>query len=140
MKKQKMINNKSVNYICSNRMIFCIGMSYKCNTWFNVDKDGDLVVLILDPDGQLHLRHEVIPVTNLQYTTRMTTFIKTKFKISNDQTNIDKYRAAANITEFRIISRLIFLRIIIPKFMNIKNVCKNGKIVMFHLDILTFQY
>ena len=31
--------------------------------------------------------------------TRMTTFIKTKFKISDDQTNIDKYRLAANITE-----------------------------------------
>ncbi len=28
----------------------------------------------------------------------MTTFIKTKFKISDDQTNIDKYRLAANIT------------------------------------------
>ena len=27
----------------------------------------------------------------------MTTFIKTKFKISDDQTNIDKYRLAANI-------------------------------------------
>ena len=32
----------------------------------------------------------------------MTTFIKTKFKISDDQTNIDKYRLAANITEYHI--------------------------------------
>ncbi len=32
----------------------------------------------------------------------MTTFIKTKFKISDDQTNIDKYRLAANITEYNI--------------------------------------
>ncbi len=32
--------------------------------------------------------------------TRMTTFIKTKLKISDDQTNIDKYRLAANITEY----------------------------------------
>ena len=32
----------------------------------------------------------------------MTTFIKTKFKISDDQTNIDKYRLAANITEYYI--------------------------------------
>ncbi len=32
----------------------------------------------------------------------MTTFIKTKFKISDDQTNIDKYRLAANITEQEI--------------------------------------
>ena len=31
--------------------------------------------------------------------TRMTTFIKIKFNISDDQTNIDKYRLAANITE-----------------------------------------
>ncbi len=39
--------------------------------------------------------------------TRMTTFIKTKFKISEDQTNIDKYRLAANITVYHIISKLI---------------------------------
>ena len=32
----------------------------------------------------------------------MTTFIKTKFKISEDQTNIDKYRLAANITVYHI--------------------------------------
>ena len=34
----------------------------------------------------------------------MTTFIKTKFNNSNDQTNIDKYRVDANITEHHIIS------------------------------------
>ena len=34
---------------------------------------------------------------------------------SVDQTNIDKYRVAASITEYIIISKLIFLRIIIPK-------------------------
>ena len=32
----------------------------------------------------------------------MTTFIKTKFKKSDDQTNIDKYRVAANIIEYQI--------------------------------------
>ncbi len=32
--------------------------------------------------------------------TRMTTLIKTKFKKTEDQTNIDKYRIAANITEY----------------------------------------
>ncbi len=37
----------------------------------------------------------------------MTTFIKTKFKISDDQMNIDKYRLAANITEYHIISKII---------------------------------
>ena len=46
----------------------------------------------------------------------MATFIKTKFKISNDQTNIDKYRLAANITEYHIISKLILQRIIITNF------------------------
>ena len=35
--------------------------------------------------------------------TRMTTFIKTKFKISDDQMNIDKYGSAANITDHHII-------------------------------------
>ncbi len=34
--------------------------------------------------------------------TRVTTFIKTRFNISDDQTNIDKYRLAANITEYHI--------------------------------------
>ena len=38
-------------------------------------------------------------------TTRMTTFIKAKLKKSDDQTNIDKYRVAANITENHIISK-----------------------------------
>ena len=40
----------------------------------------------------------------------MTTFIKTKFKKSDDQTNIDKYRVAANIREYHIISKLIFMQ------------------------------
>ena len=33
----------------------------------------------------------------------MTTFIKKKFEKSDDQTNIDKYRVAENITEYHII-------------------------------------
>ena len=63
----------------------------------------------------------------------MTTFIKLKFKKSDDQTNIDAYRVTANITGYHNISKLIFLRIIIPKFMkkrrifHVKNVCKNVK-------------
>ncbi len=43
---------------------------------------------------------------NIQFNAKktiMTTFIKTKFKISEDQTNIDKYRFAANITVYNII-------------------------------------
>ena len=47
----------------------------------------------------------------------MTTFIKTKFKISDDQTtNIDKHRLAANITEYHIISKLTLQRFIITNF------------------------
>ena len=44
--------------------------------------------------------------------TRMITFIKTNLKKSDDLTNIDKYRVAANITENHIISKLI--RYIVP--------------------------
>ncbi len=44
----------------------------------------------------------------------MTTSIKMKFKKS------DKYRVAANITEYQIISKLIFLRIKISKLMKIR--------------------
>ena len=47
----------------------------------------------------------------------MTTFIKTKLDISDDQTNIDKYRLAATITEYHILLKLILQIIIILKFM-----------------------
>ena len=53
--------------------------------------------------------------------------------ISDDQTNINKYRVAAIVTEFNIISKLIFLRIIFKKFMikrqffHVKNVCKMSR-------------
>ena len=54
----------------------------------------------------------------------MTTFIKTKFKISD----INKYKLAANITEYHIISKLILLRIIInPVIMIIKKMRKCNK-------------
>ena len=43
--------------------------------------------------------------------TRMTTFIKTMFKISDDQTNIDKSRLSAKLTVYHIISKLIFLEL-----------------------------
>ena len=47
--------------------------------------------------------------------------------------NIDKYRVATNDTDYHIISKLIFQKIIILKFMmvrqlfHVKNVCKNVK-------------
>ena len=53
--------------------------------------------------------------------TRIATFIIAKLKKSKDQTNIDKYELAANITEYHIISKLIFQRIIIPKFNTIRH-------------------
>ena len=46
----------------------------------------------------------------------MTALIKTNFNISDDQTNIDKYRLAANITVYHIISKLILQQIIITNF------------------------
>ncbi len=73
----------------------------------------------------------------------MTTFIKTKLKKSDNQTNIDKYREAANITEYHI-SKLIFLRVSIPKFKNIRqlfhviNVCKSVKNQHGKMDVWTF--
>ncbi len=63
--------------------------------------------------------------------TRMTTFIKTKFKKSDEKTNIDNYRIAANFTEYHIISKLIFLRIIITKFINIRQ--------LFYVKMLVFK-
>ena len=45
----------------------------------------------------------------LSIKTRMTTFTK---RSSRNQTNIDKYRVAAHITEYQITSKLIFLTII----------------------------
>ncbi len=64
---------------------------------------------------------------------------KTKFKKSDDQKNIDKYRVATNITEYQIISKLIFLRIIISKFMRIRQELhvksKWKKINMFKMDV-----
>ena len=69
---------------------------------------------------------------------RMITFIKAKLKKSDDQTNINKYRVAANITEYHIISKLIFLRIIILKFMNIRQSfhVKNDSYSIIIFDIL----
>ena len=52
----------------------------------------------------------------------MITFIKTKFNEKDGQTNIDKHRVLANITEYHIISKLILQRIII------KNVCESFEV------------
>ncbi len=43
----------------------------------------------------------------------MTTFMKTKFKKSDNQTNIDKYRVLANSTEYHIISKFNNVNIVL---------------------------
>ena len=56
----------------------------------------------------------------------MTKFITAKLKKSDDQMNIEKYSVATDVTDRHIISKLIFPRIIIPKFTrlhHVKNVC-----------------
>ncbi len=53
----------------------------------------------------------------------MTTFLKTKFKISDEYC---RERLAANITEFHIISKLILQRIIITNSMVQRDI--SGKI------------
>ena len=74
----------------------------------------------------------------------MTTFIKAKLKKSDDQTNIDKYRVVANITEYHIISKSIFPTIIILKLMmkrqllHIKMYVRMSQINMFKINIWTF--
>ena len=68
----------------------------------------------------------------------MTTFIKTKFKKSDDQTNNDIYRIAANITEYHIISKLIFLRIIIPKFMKTRQLFRLKNVKNQHVHALFY--
>ncbi len=45
----------------------------------------------------------------------MTTFLKTKFKISDDHINIVKFRLAANITEYHI-KKLIFNESLLQNF------------------------
>ena len=71
----------------------------------------------------------------------MTILLKVKLKKSDDQTNIDKYRLAANITEYHIISKLIFLRRLRYSKINEHKAiisCKNVKSNMFKTHILTF--
>ncbi len=56
--------------------------------------------------------------------TRMTLFIKTKLKKSDDQTNIGKNR-----------SKLIFLRIIIPKKILVRIICRVVTLSTFFLTV-----
>ena len=107
-----MINTVSyhgANYVTKFGELCVISKSYK---FF------DCPTLVLKFYAFLPLDMIMSCTTRLQFVmkTRMTIFIKTKFKISNDQTNIDMYRLAANITEYHIISKLILQLIIITNF------------------------
>ena len=69
----------------------------------------------------------------------MKTYIKAKLKKSDDQTNIDKYRVAANITEYHIISRLRKVRRA-PAVIVIKEILFNHQswLFLFLLRITSF--
>ena len=69
----------------------------------------------------------------------MTTIIKASLNKSDDQTNIDIYKVAVNITKYHIISKLFFLRIIIPKFMIVRQLfhVKYTKINMYKNGVHT---
>ena len=62
----------------------------------------------------------------------MIIFIKEKLKKLDDQTNIEKYRVAVNITENRSTLRLIFLRINTAKFVMLRQLFhfKNVRIIV----------
>ncbi len=71
-----------------------------CNTWLFICSSS--TKLFNDKKKKKSFMPKIADVIYIE--TRMTTFIKTKFKISDDQTNIDKYRLTANITVYHIIS------------------------------------
>ena len=52
----------------------------------------------------------------------MATYIKAKLNKSDNQTDIDKYRVAANITEYHFISKLILLKFMLERHLfHVKN-------------------
>ena len=57
----------------------------------------DIFILVI----KIFLYINLIVLTDI---TRMTTFIKAKLNKSDDQMNIDKFRVAANIREYYMIS------------------------------------
>ena len=63
---------------------------------------------------------EKVPLKSAKFCLYDYTSHKTSGIIFNKNKNLQIYRVAANITEYHDISKLIFLRIIIPKFMMIR--------------------
>ena len=54
-----------------------------------------IVLLAIFFTNQKKFKYDIIIKRMTTFIKRITTFIKTKFKISDDRTNIDKYRLAA---------------------------------------------
>ena len=61
-----------------------------------------------------------------------------KLMKSDDQTNIDKYRVVANITEYHIVSQLILQQFIVKRqLFHVKNFTKTVKKI--HVDVQTYK-
>ncbi len=100
-------------------MVFILLLNMVLLCWFQFQ----LLCRHLQSDVKSHRKSLSLPWLLMCHTkcrkfvkTRITTFIKAKLKKLDDQSNIDKFRVAANIAEYHIISKLIFLGIITPKF------------------------
>ncbi len=70
---------------------------------------------------------------------RMTTFIKTKFNKSDDRTNIDKYREAANITEYHIIYS-IFINYIKMSILQLTLISKSKILLLWYEGTKNLKY
>ena len=66
---------------------------------------GDPQILHRLPKKNIYTTILRLNIVNL---TTMTIFVKAKLKKSDNQTNVDKYRVDDNITEYHIVSKLIF--------------------------------
>ena len=64
-------------------------------------------------------------------------YLKAKQKNQMTRRTLKNYIVAANITEYHILSKLIFLRTIIPKFHVDKAILFHLKIHIFKLDVRT---
>ena len=86
------------------------------NNCFNGKYQPQIKVILTYRVSFIAMLDIIIAISMIE--TRLTTFIKMKFNLSDDQTNIDilKYRVAANNTDYHIILKLILQRIIITNF------------------------
>ena len=73
-----------------------------------------MLILYLTTYRSLYVHFKIL--YNMYNQTRKPAFIKAKLKKTDDQTNIDHYGLAANITEYYITSKLNLQRLIITNF------------------------